>query len=259
MGFADLLANATGLKDGFRLSVPETWYQGRTAYGGFSTALALSAAMRADGELPPLRSAQVSMIAPVNGDVEARARVVRRGRNATWVFAEIAGESGVGFTASFVFMGPVESSVHLNDRPAPNGLIPPEEASALSRVRGAVFLRNHFDVRFALPRSAEKRPEMCWWLRLRDATGLDPMVGLILCADGLPPGVMPLLSPTVPVSTMHWQVNLLTVTPATRDGWWLLRSTGDYAEQGCSSQRMAIWNSDGQPMLAGLQSVALFG
>ena len=58
---------------------------------------------------------------------------------------------------------------------------------------------------------------------------------------------------------MHWQINLLTPAPFTRDGWYLLRSVGDYAEQGCSSQRMAIWNTDGAPVLAGMQSVALFG
>ena len=51
----------------------------------------------------------------------------------------------------------------------------------------------------------------------------------------------------------------LTPAPATKDGWWLLRSTGDYAEKGCSSQRMAMWNADGVPVLAGMQSVALFG
>ena len=59
--------------------------------------------------------------------------------------------------------------------------------------------------------------------------------------------------------TMQWQANLLTPAPRTREGWWLLRSTGDYAEQGCSSQRMAIWSADGEPMMAGMQSVAVFG
>jgi hypothetical protein len=70
---------------------------------------------------------------------------------------------------------------------------------------------------------------------------------------------MSLLPPATPVSTMQWQVNLLTPAPATDEGWWLLRSASDYAEQGCSSQRMAIWNAAGAPMLAGMQSVALFG
>jgi acyl-CoA thioesterase len=125
--------------------------------------------------------------------------------------------------------------------------------------RGPAFLRNHFDARFALPRSEGKRPEMCWWVRARDYAGLHPMTNLLLCADGLPPGVMPLLMPATQVSTMHWQVNLLTPVPATHEGWWLLRSTGDYAGKGCSSQRMAIWNADGEPVAAGMQSIALFG
>lgn len=259
MHFAELLASAETTEQGFRLSIPETWHQGRTAYGGFSSALALDAALRVGGELPPLRSGQISMIAPLFGPVEVRARLVRRGRNATWMAAEILRDGEVGLTASFVFMGPVESAIHLNDRPAPEGLIPVDEAREFVNERGPAFLRNHFDIRFALPREEAKRPEMCWWVRLRDRAALAPMTGLLLCADGLPPGVMSFLTPATPVSTMHWQVNLLTPAPATRDGWWLLRSTGDYAEQGCSSQRMAIWNTEGAPIMAGMQSVALFG
>jgi hypothetical protein len=185
--------------------------------------------------------------------------VLRRGRNATWIAAEVLREGEVGFTASFAFMGPVDSALHLNDRPPPPGLIPLDEARGFVNARGPAFLKNHFDVRFALPKAEAKRSEMCWWVRARDREGLDPMVELMLCADALPPGVMSLLTPATPVSTMQWQVNLLTPVPVTRDGWWLLRSTGDYAEQGCSSQRMAIWNADGAPMLAGIQSVALFG
>lgn len=259
MSFASLLAAAEPRAGGFAVRIPEDWHQGRTAYGGFSSALALAAAMRTGSELPPLRSAQVSMIAPVFGEVEVRARLLRRGRNATWMSAEILREGEVAFTASFAFMGPVESALHVNDRPAPEDLIPVAEARAFVNERGPAFLRHHFDVRFALPRSGEKRPEMCWWARARERDGLDPMVELLLCADALPPGVMSLLAPATPVSTMQWQVNLLTPAPATREGWWLLRSTGDYAERGCSSQRMAIWNADGAPMLAGMQSVALFG
>lgn len=259
--FSELLARAQDRGGAFCVEVPETWHQGRTAYGGFSSALALAAAMRAGGgDLPPLRSAQFSMIAPVFGSVEVRASVVRRGRNATWMAAEIRRDGEVAFTGSFVFMGPVESMLHVNDRAAPAGLVPLDAARPFVNERGPAFLRNHFEVRFALPRGEEKRPEICWWVRPSQREGgLDPMVELLLCADALPPGVMSLLTPATPVSTMQWQVNLLAPVPATTDGWWLLRSTGDYAEQGCSSQRMAIWNANGAPILAGMQSVALFG
>lgn len=260
MGLPAILAASEPIEDGFRAVIPEDWHQGRTAYGGFSAALALSAAMRAGQGLPPLRSAQISFIGPLFGEVEAHARPLRSGKNATWVSAEIVRDGQAGLSASFVFMGPVESELHLNDQRAPDDLIPVDEARPLEfREHSPTFLRRHFDVRFALPRSGEKRPELSWWVKLKDRDGLDPMRELLLIADALPPGVMPLLRPQVPVSSMTWLCNLLTPEPKTQDGWWLLRSTGDYSEKGCSSQRMAIWNTQGMPMAVGMQSVAVFG
>lgn len=259
MAFAAVIAAAEPWGEGLRVPVPADWHQGRTAYGGFSAALALEIARRIGGDLPPLRSTQVSMIGPLSGTVELRARELRRGRNAIWIAAEIAGESGVGIAATFVFMGPVESALHLNESTLPATLIAPDDARPFVNERGPAFLRHHFDVRFALPRSAEKRPELCWWVRPRERDGLAPLTQLVLSADALPPAVMPLIAPQVPVSTMQWQLNLLDSVPTTSDGWWLLRSVGDYAEQGCSSQRMEIWNVAGEPMAAGLQSIALFG
>lgn len=260
MSFAALLASAEPRDSGFACPVPETWHQGRTAYGGFSAALALAAAMRAGGaDLPPLRSAQFSMIAPVYGPVEVHARLLRQGRNATWAEAQIRRDGEVAFTASFVFMGPVASELHLNERTPPPGLIPPADAREIRFTEHTpAFLRHHFSARHALP-PTDKAPEMCRWLRLSADDALDPMLELLLIADSLPPGVMPLMAAQVPVSTMHWQVNLLTPAPATTGGWWLLRSAGDYAEQGCSSQRMGVWNANGAPVMAGLQSVAVFG
>lgn len=262
MSFSGILGSTEPLDDGFRVAIPPTWHQGRTAYGGLSTALALSAAMqvgRVGGELPPLRSAQLSMIAPLYGEVQVRAELLRRGKNATWISARISGEKGLGLIANFVFMGEVDSALHLNHQPLPDVLIPPGEAAALSPDRGATFLRHNFDVRFALPRRTDKLPEMCWWVRARDREGLDPMVELALIADATPPGVMPLLSPTAPMSTMQWQINMLSHAPVTQDGWWLLRSVGEYARDGCSSQRESIWNSAGEPVLSGIQSLAIFG
>lgn len=259
-GLAMLLATAPQTDEGFRLVIPESWHQGRTGYGGFSAALALAAARRVGEALPALRSAQVAFVGPLYGEIEARARVLRRGKNATWLAVELLRGSEVGLAATFVFMGPVDSSLHLNDCGPPPELIPLEEAAELRPGGFApVFLRNHFDVRHALPRRDEKRPEMCWWVRPKEHAELDPALAALLSADGVPPAVMPLMNPGVMVSTMTWQVNMLTSAPMTRDGWWLLRSAGTYAEAGCSSQQMQLWNADGAPVLAAMQSVALFG
>ncbi|MBS0483564.1 MAG: thioesterase family protein [Proteobacteria bacterium] len=258
MSLPDALSHLRPIDGGFAAVIPDAWLQGRTSYGGFSAALALVAAQDLANDLPPLRSAQVSFVGPLSGEVQVRARLLRRGKNASWVSAEVSSDAGTGLTATFVFMGPVEqSALHLHDVPPPAGLIAPEQAVPLPERAGPSFAPN-FDRRFALPQTGERKPEVCWWVRLKDARGLDPMVQLLLCADMLPPGVMPLTGP-VPVSSMTWLVNLLTPQPATRDGWWLLRSTGNYAEKGCSSQDMALWNADGMAMAVGMQSIAVFG
>lgn len=260
MSLHEVLAGAEKRSDGFALSVPESWHQGRTGYGGFSAALSLAAARQVDEDLPPLRSAQVAFVGPLFGEVQAAARVLRRGKNATWASAEVLRDGEVGLAASFVFMGPVDSSLHLNQAAPPADLIPLDDAAELQPGGFApVFLRNHFDVRHALPRRAEKRPEICWWVRPKAHAELDPTLSAVLSADGVPPAVMPLMHPGVLVSSMTWQINMLTPKPETRDGWWLLRSAGNYAEAGCSSQQMEMWNADGAPILSAMQSVALFG
>lgn len=243
---------------GFAAEIPAGWMQGRTSFGGFSAALALEAARGLADDLPPLRSAQVSFVGPLSGEVEVRARILRRGKNASWISAEVTSAAGVGLTATFVFMGPVEqSALHLHEVPMPAEVIPPEQAAPLPDGVGPSFGVN-FDRRFALPQSSHRKPEICWWVRLKETEGLDPMVSLLLIADMLPPGVMPLTGP-VPISSMTWLVNLLTPLPVTHDGWWLLRSAGNYAEKGCSSQDMAIWNADGAAVAVGMQSIAVFG
>jgi acyl-CoA thioesterase len=261
MSFAALISGAEQRETGFALSVPDTWLQGRTAYGGFSAALALAAAKRIGGEgLPPLRSASVNFVGPASGLAEVSARVLRKGKNATWIGAEIACGGACTLTATFVFMGPVESSVHLNQQAAPADLMAPEGSRSFEpHPHMPVFLRSNFEVRFALPKAEGKSAEICWWVRLKDREILDQMVEVMLVADALPPGILPLLTRATPVSSMTWIANLLTPAPMTRDSWWLLRSSADYSERGCSSQHMGLWNTDGEPIISGMQSVAVFG
>lgn len=259
MSFPETLSTIRPIDGGFAAAIPENWMQGRTSYGGFSAALALEAARGLADDLPPLRSAQVSFIGPLAGEVVVRARLLRRGRNASWISAEVKGADGkVGLAATFVFMSPVASTLHLSQMPPPVGMIAPEVAKPFPEGVGPGFTR-HFDRRFAVPRVEEKQPELAWWVRLKDRAGLDPFVALLLCADALPPGVMPLMDSRSPVSSMTWLVNLLTPQPLSRDDWWLVRAAGNYAEMGCSSQDMAIWNADGAPISAGMQSIAIFG
>ena len=179
MSLPQTLAAARPIDGGFAVTVPTDWMQGRTSYGGFSAALALVAAQRLADDLPPLRSATVNFVGPLAGEVEVRAKVLRRGRNASWISAEVANEAGVGLTATFVFIGPVEaSSLHLHEVPLPDHAVPLDQAIPLPERAGPSFAPN-FERRFAQPRSDAKVPEILWWERLKNVEGLDPMVQAI--------------------------------------------------------------------------------
>lgn len=240
---------------GWRGHVPGNWLQGRTAYGGLSSALALHAAQLSDTDLPPLRSAQVSFVGPLSGPITIHAQRLRRGRNAAFVQADVESEAGLGLRATFVFMGPVPSRLDLREGTAPDFPVPSRDDKTFFGLSAVPFTQN-FEL---LDRRDGLGPaEWLRWVRLREREGLDPMVELIAVADCLPPAALKLIGGPAPISSMTWMLNLLGPAPATRDGWWLLRADSAYARDGSSSQQMAIWNTDGLPIAEQMQSVAVF-
>ena len=252
----ETLAALERTEDGWRGVIPDTWLQGRTAYGGFSAALALHAAQHSDADLPPLRSAQIAFIGPLAGPVTIRATRLRRGRNAAFVQADVESEAGLGLRATFVFMGPVESKVEFRQGEPP-AFEKPRGDIATFTGKVAYFTQNF---EFLDRRDATMGPaEWLRWVRLKDRDGLDPMVELIAIADCLPPAALKLVGGPAPVSSLTWILNTLGPAPRTEDGWWLLRANAEYASGGSSSQLMGIWNSDGAAVAEQMQSVAIFG
>jgi acyl-CoA thioesterase len=253
----DILAAATPIEGGFRATVPTGWMQGRTTYGGLSSALALHAAQAVEPNLPPLRSAQVAFIGPLSGKVTVTVTKLRRGRNAAFIQADIVSEAGLGFRATFVFMTDQPSRIDLAGR-LTSGQRPPAPDAKLYTGPDEFFTGN-FNF-LDLKDEAKGEAEWLRWARLRDHDGLDPMVEIMAVADALPPAAFKLFGKEpVPISSLTWIVNLLTPTPVTTDGWWLLSATSDHARHGCSSQTMTICNAAGEPVAQGMQSVAIFG
>ena len=239
---------------GWRGAIPVDWQQGRTAYGGFSAALALVAAQRSDADLPPLRSAQVSFIGPLSGPVVIRAQRLRRGRNAAFVQADVESDAGLGLRATFVFMREVESAHAYATGTTPDFPVPGPDTRTFNGVSTVPFTQ-----KFELLDQRDGVGEAEWlrWVRLLDRDGVDPMVELIAIADCLPPAALKLIGMQAPISSMTWLVNLLA-PPITTDGWWLLRAATDTLRAGSSSQSMAIWNAAGEPIAEQMQSVAIF-
>ena len=232
-------------------TIGDDWLQGRTAYGGVSSAIALHAVKAVYPDLPPLRSAQIAFVGPLAGVIEAKPTLLRRGKNSAFVGCDLMVADGVGLRALFLFMSSRPSTIAHLDLAAPDTPLGSDRVDPDKVPQG--FLRN-FEMTGWQPEGGTIRR----WLRLTDRGGLDPEIELVAIADGLPPAAMALAKSWGPISSTTWQLNLVTDTIKTDDGWWLLEAKTLHAGSGSSSQSMTIWNSDRTPIATATQSVALF-
>lgn len=250
-----LLAQARRTDTGFTTEIPSNWLQGRTAYGGLSTALALAAAKQVEPDLPPLRSAQVAFVGPLAGPVTVTATKLRRGRNAAFIQSDIVSEAGLGLRTTFVFMAALPSAID-HDATSPARHVPPPTDAALYTGPPEFFTGNF---NFYDLKDAAGPTEWLRWGRLIERDGLDPEVELMALGDALPPAAFKLFERMTPLSSLTWIANVLHPRPVTSDGWWLLHAETDIAREGYSSQAMRMWNADGTLVAEGKQGVAIFG
>lgn len=262
MSFAAIRRAITADTTGLAVDVPETWKQGRTAYGGLSTALSLIAA-QAQAADRPLRSALISFVGPSDGRLSVVAERLRAGRTASSVRTRLTGESGVGVECVFTFAEPRESALSVQAAPLPDHVAPPAAGVAgLGFPPGAPQFTQHFELLDAAgtpPFSgAAGDGPLRFWTRHRDAESRTGIEALICLADALPPAITTAMTRFAPLSSMTWMIDLLSDDLSTRDGWYLLESSADHADHGYSSQAMAIWSTDGRCLAQGRQMVTVF-
>ena len=260
--FSGLIGALRADGNGLTAPVPDSWKQGRTAYGGFTSALLLAAAQKNHPDLPPLRSALVNFTGPVDAPPAITTELLRQGRNVTTVTtrAEIAGNTVA--TAIFSFGAARESQVRL-DRPAPDAP-PPADCEPFipdfARSFAPAFHTN-FDFRFIAgnrPVAGADHGYARAWVRHQDPAGRDGAAGLLCLADILPPAVYPMLKQMGPNSSMTWICNFLDDHLTSSDGWWQVETNLTAARDGYSSQVMRGWNADGKLVVDGMQAVAVF-
>jgi len=259
MSVQSFLAPITGQTAAIDLPDAENWMQGRTLYGGASALIAYTHAIRAFTDLPPLRAAQVGFVAPVGGRVELQAEIVRQGRSVTQLRSELYQDGALALTAFFLFAEPRKPNALYPTRKPSDFPPPAEESEDVMSDKGPSFLRNNFEIRRAQNVSGPGEPIVRRWARLKNRKELDPISELILLGDVLPPGAMRAMQRQGPISSINWSFNLLETNPQTEDGWWVSENASQHANNGYSSERLRLWNSEGQQVIDGLQSVAIFG
>ena len=259
MTIASLLHPITGKPGPVRLSQAEDWMQGRTLYGGASALVAFTAASRAFPDLPPLRSAQIGFVAPVDDEVELTAEIVRQGRNVTQVRSEIRNEKGVALTAFWLFAAERDANGQKPADPPANWPGLPDENPAAMQGKGPSFIQNNFELRYGQTKGEDPGATIRRWARLTEEHDLDPVSKLVLMGDVMPPGAMRIMERPGPISSINWSFNVLDPHSQSKDGWYLSENSSQHLDHGYSSERLRMYDIEGRQVLDGLQSVAVFG
>jgi acyl-CoA thioesterase len=260
--FSGLMGSMTQAADGWTITISEDWLQGRTVYGGLSAALCLEAAHRQFGDLPPLRSAQISFIGPATGTLKLSPVELRKGKSTVFVGVDLLGESGLATRATFCFGAGRASKVAFAAKAAASTGKPESCPAFFDNAPSHLRFLQHIEGKNAggaFPFSGAKDPMMTLWLRHRDASLKPSLVPLLALADAPPPAIVAMLTAPGLISTMTWSIDLLTDTIDTTDGWWLIRTEADAAADGYTSQVMTVWNASGQAVMTSRQNVAVFG
>jgi acyl-CoA thioesterase len=239
------------------------WLQGRTAYGGWQAAVAVSAMQRVLGDVIALRSLQATFIAPVPpGPVKAQATILRRGKSATQIEARILVGDQVGFIAVGIFGSDRASAIrHLPAAPADVRPVDSLENSPFIEGVKPEFTRR-FDTRWGAgsqPFTGADHSDAQIFVRLQnDAVTSDAhLVGL---ADAIPPSAISLMRTPAPISSMNWALEIVAQPDeAERRDWFRFDCGLTAGANGYGWENTSIWSAQGRLIALSRQCVALFG
>jgi acyl-coenzyme A thioesterase PaaI-like protein len=242
------------------LDVPEDWLQGRTLFGGLQAVVGL-AAMRSLAPAAPLRSLQVTFLAPVpGGPVRARARTLRSGKSATHVEARIVDADNTLALMVGVFGLPRPSAVTLRPQ-QPD--VTPEIPVELPWVPGVTpSFTQHFKARWIAggrPWSGIERPDSVIELAMRDQ-GNATELHVVAMADFIPPIALSYLKTPVAAASLTWMLELLAedVSSLPLEGW-RIDAMMTAAHSGYINQSLMLWGPGGVPVALGRQTMVVFG
>jgi acyl-CoA thioesterase len=261
MRFSEAMQTVTRHNDGWQATVSEDWLQGRSAFGGLQSALALRAMRELVPMDMPLRSLQTTFVAPVPaGVVSIHAQRLREGRSAIQIEASLhdgeqtlcrlIGVFGRARPSALDFQ-PVQPTV---ENPAAQDLRYVEgRMPAFTQHFGARWLRG------GLPFSGSHQRENVVQLSLRDEGRVDE-THVLAFADFTPPIALSMFDAPTPGSSLTWMLELL------RDRYddlgmdnWRVDAELIAARDGYTNQSVMLWGPRGEPVALSRQSMVVFG
>lgn len=266
----DDLINAMDQDPGQALTVPTSWSQGRTVYGGLTAALIHHCMQQkikqvAPNEARPLRYLNLSFIGPIQADQALTIEVepLRSGRSATQFAARVIQQDQVCVMAQGCFGVARESIVHLTQQHQ-HAMPVPKKASFLPMVPKVVpkFLQ-HLELNLQHGRWPFMRgdlAELHGWMRFKQTPQRFSDSHLIALIDAWPCTVLQQLKKPVAASTMSWNLEFTqTASQPQPEDWLSYQASTSHAAHGYVFGDAKVWNQQGELLAVSRQTVGVFG
>ncbi len=244
-----------------RIAVSTEWMQGRAIFGGLQASVMLHAMRGLVAESLPIRTLQVTFVAPpAQSNVTAHATVLRQGKSATHVEARLLDGENVLAVAIGVFGSARESVVNhvpvmppVSDANARNYKFFPGISPTFLQFFKARWLRG------AMPGSGKCDPAASVEVSMPDETASSEY-HIIAMADFIPPMALTYVTRPTPGSSMTWMLEFLTeaVNGLPMQNWRIDAEMVAGAH-GYTSQSVMIWGPGGQPLALSRQNMVVFG
>lgn len=241
----------------------EHWTQGRSAFGGLSTAFAVTAMRKELAQAQSIRSLMVSFIAPIAaGEVTVNAEVLRRGNNVTQCSASVYSQGQISLQAMAAFGNPREA---YNPPSAPNRILPDRNtgiAFSEHAKRLPLFLQNFegYWIDGGIPFSGNYKPFLKLWARHKQDVSRFPIEKLVSIADIPPPVLLSHFDkPPVSASSLSWSLEFVIAPETILGEWFYLEFEVNAAANGYSQQSGKIYDERGRLVALSRQCMVYFG
>lgn len=248
------------------VDIPKGWLQGRTIYGGLTTAMMMHKAMVTVNDVAKrLLSTSVTFVGPVEErPVKITVEILRQGKSVTTVEARLWQDDQVLsiLIASFGLERKSILQVH-QQRPAPD-YPPVADLFIVQHNKMMPQCYQNFQLVWAeggYPCSSSVQPDFGGWFRFDESQYENvPMqtADFLMLLDIWPAGVFSIMKMPAPGSSLSWHITLLDLVDYRRLDWFKYKVFTDHAENGYATEYAHIWDNKDRLIAISRQTVAIF-
>ena len=242
-------------------TIHNSWMQGRSAFGGIPTGVALKALRKHcdhEKQQRPL-SMSVSFLAPITSTIaHLQIRCLRKGKYIEHWEGEIRQDQQIKYRF-LATLGFDRHSYLQASPPQPPKIQPPTELLKLPYIPNVTpAFTQHYDYRWAqnyFPFSGSTERSFCGWIRPKgNCKASESLIASLL--DAWPPPILLRAKKPVPASTITWHIHF--VQPITQSTWWIYQATTQVAHNGYSNMTDFLWDENNNLIAQSQQVIAEF-